>query len=72
MILSGSGFFSILMLIIIGGLLVILLPVFAIVDILRNQNVRENEKVLWIILIIIIPILGSIIYFLAGPQHRRK
>ena len=71
MILSGSGFFSILMLIIVGGLLVILLPVFAIVDILRNRKVNENEKVLWIILIIIIPILGAIIYFLAGPQHRR-
>ncbi|MFW5820539.1 MAG: PLDc N-terminal domain-containing protein [Bacteroidota bacterium] len=31
----------------------------------------KQEKVLWIILIIIIPILGAIIYFLAGPQHRR-
>ena len=61
MILSGSGFFSILMLIIIGGLLVILLPVFAIIDILKNRKVNENEKVLWIILIIIIPILGAII-----------
>ncbi|MFW5819752.1 MAG: PLDc N-terminal domain-containing protein [Bacteroidota bacterium] len=72
MILSGSGFFSILMLIIIGGLLIILLPVFAIVDILRNRKVKENEKVLWIILIIIIPILGSILYFFAGPQRRNK
>ena len=66
--ISGAGIFGTAILFILGGLLVLLLPVFAIVDLLKSK-MRDNEKVLWIIVIIIIPIAGSLIYFLAGRKN---
>lgn len=66
--LSGVGIFSILMIIFFGFLLGILLPIFAIIDILRSR-IRENDKIIWIIIIIFIPILGSILYFLLGKNR---
>ncbi len=68
-ILSGAGVFSIFMFILFGFLFLILLPVFAVIDILRN-NLRENDKVIWIIIIIFVPILGSALYFLIGKNRR--
>lgn len=68
-ILSGVGIFSILMIILFGFLLGILLPIIAIVDIIRSR-INENDKVVWIIIIILIPILGSILYFLLGQNRR--
>ncbi|MGC9342676.1 MAG: PLDc N-terminal domain-containing protein [Bacteroidales bacterium] len=69
LILSGVGIFSILMIILFGFLLGILLPIIAIVDIVRSR-INENDKVVWIIIIIFIPILGSILYFLLGQNRR--
>jgi hypothetical protein len=71
MILSAEGIFSLAFIAIIGGLIVLLLPVFAILDILKVETITRSEKVLWIILIVIIPILGSIIYFVAAPRKNK-
>lgn len=68
-LLSGIGIFSVLMIILFGMLLLILLPIFAIVDLIRSR-IRDNDKVIWIIIIIIIPILGSILYFALGKSQR--
>ena len=68
-LLSGIGIFSVLMIILFGMLLLILLPIFAIVDLIRSR-IRDNDKVVWIIIIIIIPILGSILYFAIGKSQR--
>jgi heme/copper-type cytochrome/quinol oxidase subunit 4 len=67
--LSGVGVFSILMIIFFGFLLGILLPIIAIVDIIRSR-IHENDKIVWIIIIIFIPILGSILYFLLAQNRR--
>jgi len=69
LILSGVGIFSILMIILFGFLLGILLPIIAIVDIVRSR-IHENDKIVWIIIIIFIPILGSILYFLLAQNRR--
>ncbi|MBE0655572.1 MAG: PLDc N-terminal domain-containing protein [Bacteroidales bacterium] len=57
------------MIILFGMLLLILLPIFAIIDLIRSR-IRDNDKVIWIIIIIIIPILGSILYFAIGKSQR--
>lgn len=68
-LLSGAGVFSIFMFILFGLLFLILLPVFAVIDILRN-NLRENDKVIWIIIIVFVPILGSVLYFFIGKNRK--
>ena len=52
-------------------LLVILFPVVALVSALRN-DFKGNEKIIWILLIIFLPILGAILYFLIGRGKRLK
>ena len=51
----------------IGGILVLIANVYAIVKTL-GSNATTGQKVFWIILIILLPILGVIIWFFAGPR----
>lgn len=51
----------------IGGLLVLIANVYAIIKTL-GSNATTGTKVFWIILILLLPILGVIIWFFAGPK----
>jgi len=42
------------------------LMVFALVDIVRRRRVRGDNKVLWILLIVLVQIIGPIIYLTLG------
>lgn len=67
-ILSAVGILSMVMMILFGAILLVLLPIIAIVDIIRSR-MYENDKIIWVIIIIVIPILGSILYFLLAKQR---
>ena len=43
------------------------LMVWAIRDLLRRSRVRGDNKVLWSMLILIVPVLGALIYAIAAP-----
>ena len=47
------------------SLLVLILWIFALVDCIKSSN---PNKVVWIIVIILIPFLGSLLYFLFGRK----
>ncbi len=49
----------------------ILLPVIAIIDILRRDLLGLN-KLFWILLVAFIPFIGSIIYFYDRIKYRRR
>ncbi len=51
----------------IGGIIVFVLAIWAIVSIL-NSSAETGTKVLWILLVLILPIIGFIIWFFAGPR----
>lgn len=46
--------------------------IWALVDILRSKFETPTLKLFWIILIVIFPILGSIIYFQFGKKFSEK
>jgi len=48
-------------------LIALLLPVIAIIDLIR-QSFSAEKKIFWVIIIFIIPYLGSILYFLFGRK----
>jgi hypothetical protein len=52
------------------GLLVFVLDVIAIVSVLKS-GADSGTKLLWIVLIVLLPFLGMILYFLMGPGRRR-
>jgi len=51
------------------GLLVLAGDVWAIINIIQS-NGTNGSKLMWILLVVLLPILGLIIWFLAGPRDR--
>jgi RsiW-degrading membrane proteinase PrsW (M82 family) len=47
------------------GLVILVLDIFAIVDCI-GRPMDTGMKVLWIVLIILLPVIGLILYFLLG------
>jgi len=51
------------------GVLVFVLDIIAIVSILKS-SADSGTKLLWIVLVILLPFLGMILYFAMGPGRR--
>lgn len=49
------------------GILHLALVVWAAVSIL-GSSATQGQKVLWILLVLVFPVVGLIIWFLAGPK----
>jgi hypothetical protein len=45
------------------------LPLLALISVLMN-DFPGNEKVIWVLIIIFLPFLGSVLYFLIGRDKR--
>lgn len=53
----------------IFGLLILLADVFAILKIAHSSATTE-KKALWILLVLILPLIGLIAWFFAGPGDK--
>jgi hypothetical protein len=51
------------------GLLILIADVWAIIKTVQSSASTEN-KVLWVVVILVLPILGVILWFLLGPRDR--
>ena len=51
----------------IGGLIVLILDVYAIVKVF-SSGASTGSKVLWTVVILLLPIGGVILWFLFGPK----
>lgn len=49
------------------GLIILILDVYAIVKIV-GSGTSTGSKVLWVVLILLLPVLGFILWLLAGPS----
>jgi len=49
------------------GLVVLVLDIIAIVDAVKS-SMDTGKKALWIILIVLLPLVGMILYFLLGKK----
>lgn len=47
-----------------------LIVVSALVDILRNEFDPNQNKVIWVIVVILVPVIGSILYWIIGRNQR--
>jgi hypothetical protein len=50
------------------GLVVLVLDIIAIIDVLKS-SMAAGKKALWIILIIVLPFAGMVLYFLIGRKQ---
>lgn len=53
------------------GLLVLGLSIWAIINIVQS-GASTGAKVLWVLFILIVPVIGLIVWFFAGPRGGRK
>lgn len=49
------------------GLIILVLDIVAIIDLFKSVK-DIGKKVLWIILILILPVVGMVLYFLIGKK----
>jgi Phospholipase_D-nuclease N-terminal len=49
------------------GLLVLILDVWAVVSVMQS-GATQGSKVLWVVVIIVLPVLGFILWWLFGPK----
>jgi hypothetical protein len=52
------------------GLLVLIADVWAIVNIVQS-SADTGKKVLWVVLVIVLPVLGFVLWLLLGPRTGR-
>ncbi len=52
------------------GLIILILDIFAIIKILQSSG-SGTEKIIWILVVLIFPVVGMIAWFVAGPGGKR-
>ncbi|WP_082333751.1 PLD nuclease N-terminal domain-containing protein [Mangrovimonas sp. TPBH4] len=62
----NSGSFGVLQ---IALIIAVFLPILALISLLKNRF-NGNEKMLWILIVIFAPFIGSILYFAIGRSKR--
>ena len=53
------------------GLLILIADIWAIVSIFQS-GASTGKKVLWIVLVLLLPVLGLILWFFLGPRPGRS
>jgi hypothetical protein len=54
----------------IWGLLILVLDIIALVSLLKS-GADNGTKILWVLLIVLLPVLGMVLYFILGPGRRK-
>ena len=49
------------------GLVILILDIWAIINIVQS-SASNMAKVLWVVLVLLLPVVGLIIWFFAGPR----
>ena len=52
----------------VAGLVVLVLDIWAIINVARS-SVSGGAKLVWILLIVLLPVLGLIVWAIAGPRQ---
>ncbi len=53
----------------IFSIVIVILPLIALIDLLRN-HFANNDKLVWTIIVIFLPLIGTMLYFTIGRKHK--
>jgi hypothetical protein len=56
----------------IFSLVIAVLPIIALINLLPNKTIENVTKLIWVLVIIFVPVIGSILFFLIGPVRKWK
>ena len=57
------------MLLVLIAIPLLLIWVLAVVDLVRRHDLSTGHKVLWALAVLLVPIVGAIVYFVARPPE---
>ncbi len=46
-----------------------ILPIIALIDILKN-NFLDNNKIVWVLVVLFFPLIGAILYYIIGTKQK--
>lgn len=55
----------------LGGIIILALDIWALISVI-GSSAGTGAKVLWCLLIILLPVLGFLIWLFAGPRARTR
>lgn len=66
MTLAFSGAFALIWSILIAAILLLIpiLWIIAILNLVKQEQMESTQKLIWLLIILIFPVLGSVLYFL--------
>jgi hypothetical protein len=64
----GLGIFEVIIILFLIGFIP---SIFAFIDILKNEF-TGNNKLIWVIVVLLAPVIGSIVYFTIGRKQKVK
>ena len=53
------------------SIVLLILPVLTLIDLLRNRFVN-NDKLVWTIVVVFLPLIGSVLYWTIGRKQKIK
>jgi len=53
----------------IGGLIILIVDIYAIVMILQS-SAKSVEKLIWALVVFLLPLIGLIVWYFAGPGKK--
>jgi len=66
----GTLGFAELIIIFLVFLLPLALMIIALIDILRSTFKDSTNKIIWVLVVIFVPLLGAILYFIMGRSQK--
>lgn len=69
--MGSSEVVVILVTVFILGILPLVLTIWALVDILKIEFTEYN-KVIWVLVVVLVPVIGFILYFFIGRDQKIK
>jgi uncharacterized membrane protein YhaH (DUF805 family) len=61
---SGILFWTVL------SLMFAVLPIIALITLLSKKYIDSTNKLIWVVVIVFVPVIGAILYFLIGPVNK--
>ncbi|TMG81459.1 MAG: hypothetical protein E6H67_06380 [Betaproteobacteria bacterium] len=53
----------------VWGILVLIGDIWAIINILQS-SAANDKKLLWVVVVVLLPLIGLILWFFLGPRNR--
>lgn len=69
-VLSFLGLGQMELILVSAALLPMLVTLWALIDAIRSEFVKDINKLIWIIVIICVPLAGGILYFLLARNQK--